>query len=46
MNLEIDGSGRIAFNAPQQRWVDPNGRDGERDANSAIRRPRNDGDHR
>ncbi|WP_199028850.1 hypothetical protein [Ralstonia sp. ASV6] len=28
MNIEIDGGGRVAFNAPQQRWVDPNGGDG------------------
>ncbi|WP_240691006.1 hypothetical protein [Burkholderia cepacia] len=28
MNLEIDDSGKVAFNGPQQRWVDPNGDDG------------------
>ncbi|QMI49984.1 hypothetical protein [Burkholderia sp. MBR-1] len=28
MDLDIDGGGKIAFNAPQQRWIDPNGGDG------------------
>ncbi|KVR92324.1 hypothetical protein [Burkholderia vietnamiensis] len=28
MNLDIDGGGKIAFNVPQQRWIDPNGGDG------------------
>lgn len=28
MNIEIDGGGKIAFNASQQRWVDPTGDDG------------------
>ncbi len=28
MKIEIDGGGRVAFSAPQQRWRDPNGENG------------------
>ncbi|MCK4120410.1 hypothetical protein ACI2UK_24435 [Ralstonia nicotianae] len=28
MNIEMSGSGKVAFNGTQQRWVDTNGGDG------------------